>query len=295
MQRSFFEEAYQLAIKEAGGEKYILSAVLHADERNKALSEQHGYDVFHYHLHVVYIPVVDKEIYFKKNNKNPELAGKLCEVIKQVSHSKKWPRFKDELGKWINSYSLLQDRFYEHMQTAGFTDFECGECGSTAEHLTVLEYKTKQEAVRADELGKEIAHKIKWSKQLDRRLTIREKAYADITAVDSLGKKNILGQTTITPEKLKAVGNIIKMEARAQEIIFEQQAKIDGLKKEVGQLKYRLSGYEGKSISDSVRLFTAQQRAPHRMADMIAEIMRSPPEKRRDNRAVTIKKDKPEH
>jgi hypothetical protein len=56
----FFQEAYELAVKEVGGEDYILSAVLHADERNKALSEQYGRDVYHYHLHVVYVPVVEK-------------------------------------------------------------------------------------------------------------------------------------------------------------------------------------------------------------------------------------------
>ena len=152
---SFFEEAYRLAVQEVGGEQYVLSAVMHADERNKALSEELGRDVYHYHLHVVYVPVVQKEIYYRKNNKNPELAGKLKEVITQVSHSKKWPRFKSEDGKWINSYSLLQDRFYEHMKAAGFEGFERGERGSTAEHLSVLEYKTQQEAKRlADKTAK---------------------------------------------------------------------------------------------------------------------------------------------
>jgi len=37
--RDFFAETYQLAMQEAGGEEYVLSAVLHADERNKALSD----------------------------------------------------------------------------------------------------------------------------------------------------------------------------------------------------------------------------------------------------------------
>ena len=60
--KSFFEEAYRCACEEIGGEQYVLSAVMHADERNKALSEQLGFDVFHYHLHVVYVPVVDNEI-----------------------------------------------------------------------------------------------------------------------------------------------------------------------------------------------------------------------------------------
>ena len=30
--------------------------VMHADERNRAMSEALGEDVYHYHLHVVYIP-----------------------------------------------------------------------------------------------------------------------------------------------------------------------------------------------------------------------------------------------
>ena len=75
--KSFYEEAYRCAVEEIGGEQYVLSAVMHADERNKEVSERLGYDVYHYHLHVVYVPVVDKEIYFKKNNKDPEKAGKL--------------------------------------------------------------------------------------------------------------------------------------------------------------------------------------------------------------------------
>ena len=45
--RDFFEEAYRMAVKEAGDERYVLSAVLHADERNRGLSEALGYDVFH--------------------------------------------------------------------------------------------------------------------------------------------------------------------------------------------------------------------------------------------------------
>jgi hypothetical protein len=68
----FFTEAYRLAVQEVGSEDYILSAVLHADERNKALSEQLGYDVYHYHLHIVYVPVVEKREYFRKKKGEPE-------------------------------------------------------------------------------------------------------------------------------------------------------------------------------------------------------------------------------
>ena len=73
-----------------GGEQYILSAVMHADERNRAMSEALGEDVYHYHLHVVYIPVVEKQILWSKRCKDEALRGTVKEVITQVSRSKKW-------------------------------------------------------------------------------------------------------------------------------------------------------------------------------------------------------------
>ncbi|MFV0518244.1 MAG: plasmid recombination protein [Aminipila sp.] len=60
--KEFFTNAYEYAIEKVGGEQYILSAVMHADERHKQLSKELGKDVFHYHLHVTYVPVVKKEI-----------------------------------------------------------------------------------------------------------------------------------------------------------------------------------------------------------------------------------------
>ena len=44
-----------------GGEQYILSAVMHADEINRAMTEALGREVYHYHLHVVYVSVVEKQ------------------------------------------------------------------------------------------------------------------------------------------------------------------------------------------------------------------------------------------
>lgn len=144
----YYEEAFNLAVKEIGGTEYILSAVLHADERNKEVSERLGYDVYHYHLHVVYVPVVEKEILWSKRCKAPALVGTVKEVILQVSHSKKWPMRvpveRDGKVVNVNSYSLLQDRYHEHMTAAGY-EVERGEFGSKRKHLTVDEYKYQQE------------------------------------------------------------------------------------------------------------------------------------------------------
>lgn len=45
--KAFYAEAYKIAVAEVGNEKYILSATMHADERNKGLSEKLGNDVYH--------------------------------------------------------------------------------------------------------------------------------------------------------------------------------------------------------------------------------------------------------
>ena len=88
--KQFYEDAYKAAIEIVGGEQYILSAVMHADERNRAMSEALGQDVFHYHLHVVYVPVVEKQILWSKRCKDKSLVGTVKETIMQVSSSKKW-------------------------------------------------------------------------------------------------------------------------------------------------------------------------------------------------------------
>ena len=87
--KQFYAEAYQAAVKIVGGEQYILSAVMHADEINRAMSEALGQDVYHYHLHVVYVPVVEKQILWSKRCKDKALVGTVKETIMQVSRSKK--------------------------------------------------------------------------------------------------------------------------------------------------------------------------------------------------------------
>lgn len=101
--KRFYADAYKAALKIIGGEDYVLSAVMHADERNSKMSNALGQDVFHYHLHIVYIPVVEKEIRYSKRCKDKALVGKVKEVIHQVSASKKWASVPatDETGKPI--------------------------------------------------------------------------------------------------------------------------------------------------------------------------------------------------
>ena len=167
--KEFFAEAYRCAVGIVGGEQFIVSAVMHADERNRSLSQELGRDVYHFHLHVVYIPVVQKDILWSKRCKDPALRGTVKEQINQISHSKKWrsSRVLDEQGKPLftldgkplleNSYSVLQDIFFDHMEEAGYHGFQRGERGSTAEHLSVLQFKTEKEQERLSGLEEKTA------------------------------------------------------------------------------------------------------------------------------------------
>ena len=162
--KQFYTDAYKSAIEIVGGEQYILSAVMHADERNRAMSDALGQDVYHYHLHVVYLPVVEKQILWSKRCKDETLRGTVKEIIQQVSMSKKWDSKPalDENGTPIlsakgkpvlkKSYSVLQDDFFRYMRDAGYDDVERGERGSSEEHLTVTQFKVQQEQARLAEL-----------------------------------------------------------------------------------------------------------------------------------------------
>ena len=316
--KQFFEEAYRLAVKEAGGEQYILSAVMHADERNKALSEQLGRDVYHYHLHVVYVPVVDKEIKWTKRCKDPALVGTVKEVIKQVSHSKKWPKIKalDEDGNpvlskngkpvLINSYSLLQDRFFEHMQEAGYTDFERGERGSTAEHLSVLDYKIQQERERAAVLDEAIEGKENTAATLDKnvekkkqqlsglqeKVTVTKQEAATFAEIEGMAKKTIGGNYQLSPDNWKRVSRLAKEGVKSRSIIAGLKEQINKLLRKISGLEKSLKKYEGQGITDTMRYYQAQQRAPRRMAEFIADILRKPPEQQKTTDRQTEHKKK---
>jgi hypothetical protein len=263
------------------------------------------------------VPVVQKEIYFKKNNKDPELAGKLKEVITQVSHSKKWPKQKqlDENGEvkrnakgkpiLVNAYSLLQDHFFEHMREAGFLGFERGERGSTAEHLSVLEYKTQQEAERAAALAVVVEEKQEAAATLDQQTAKKKKLLEGIkqktlvakeqattfAEIDSMGEKKYLrGGVSLSAEDGKTVSGLAKEGIISRSSIADLKERAADLAKKIKGLKERLEHYEGKSITDTMRYYEALKRAPQRMREAIADVLRSPPEKQAHGKATPDRK-----
>ena len=269
----FYEEVFRFAQKEYGPEN-ILSAVMHADELNSALTEKLGYPVYHYHLHVVALPVVEKEVRYSKRCKDPELVGKVKEVIHQISHSKKWASQKvmDENGKShiIKSYSLLQDRFFEHMRDAGFEDFERGERGSTAQHLSVTEFKVKQEQQRLaditdeklatidalDRLAEEEIQKQEALTKLEQQAKKAEKKlYAVVPVVqdaETFARNNISYFEDLIPEAGALESAKSYREHKIMPLVQKLKEKLLGLYRTILDLKKRLESLQ-KRLSKAER------------------------------------------
>ena len=229
--KQFYADAYKAAVQIVGGEQYILSAVMHADEINRAMTEALGREVYHYHLHVVYVPVVEKQILWSKRCKDKALIGTVKESVMQVSRSKKWASkpLLDDAGKPVlqkngkpvlkKSYSILQDDFFNYMRNAGYTDVERGERGSTEEHLTVTQFKVQREQERLDSLTAQIDQKEQHLTQTSKTLSKKEKELAAVQKkaavtkdalihaqdVESLGKRTLLGNYSLTEDELSAL------------------------------------------------------------------------------------------
>ena len=229
--KQFYADAYKAAVQIVGGEQYVLSAVMHADEINRAMTEALGREVYHYHLHVVYVPVVEKQVLWSKRCKDKALVGTVKETVMQISRSKKWASkpLMDESGKPVlqkngkpvlkKSYSILQDDFFNYMRAAGYTDVERGERGSTEEHLTVTQFKVQREQERLDSLTAQIDQKEQHLTQTRKTLSKKEKELAAVQKkaavtkdalihaqdVESLGKRTLLGNYSLTEDELSTL------------------------------------------------------------------------------------------
>lgn len=290
--KRFYKDAYKAAIEIVGGEQYILSAVMHADERNRAMSEALGQDVFHYHLHVVYIPVVEKQILWSKRCKDKSLVGTVKETIMQVSSSKKWlskPAL-DEQGAPIlqkngkpvlrKSYSVLQDDFFQAMRNAGYTDVERGERGSSEEHLTVTQFKVLKERERLTELTEHTARKSKEAAALDQKIERVQKQQLAVESVEKIEPKSVPLSSKVMLDRSeyeslataakkyviqeKKERHLQKMLDAANKLISELTSKVTALTAELveyksvrGKLHTNELEHENRKLRDKLRGYEA--------------------------------------
>ena len=288
--KQFYEDAYQAAVQIVGGEQYILSAVMHADEINRAMTEALGREVYHYHLHVVYVPVVEKQILWSKRCKDKALVGTVKETVMQVSRSKKWASkpLLDDAGKPVlqksgkpvlkKSYSVLQDDFFNYMRNAGYTDMERGERGSTEEHLTVTQFKVRREQERLDTLTAQADQQKQSLAAIQKKSTLTKNALIHAQDVATLGKKTLLGNYSLTEEEFSqlksqaAHGFMVDVENRQlkQQLSAAQQNSINW------QTRYRNLRNEVQPYLDAMR------HAPERVRYFFENLLAQKPERTAD-------------
>lgn len=276
--KQFYTDAYKASIKIVGGEQYILSAVMHADERNRAMSEALGQDVYHYHLHVVYIPVVEKQIKWSTRCKDKSLVGTVKETIMQVSSSKKWLSqpavdktgvpLLTKSGKPVlrKSYSVLQDDFYNAMRDAGYDDVERGERGSSEEHLTVTQFKVEQEQARLTKLVERSDQKEQQAAALDKKIAKIQKQQTAIDAVDQIEAKALPLSSKVILERSEYESLAVaakkyvaqeKKESLLQKALDAAHKMIAGLEAKVAALTKELSEY--KSVRNKLNTAGLEQ------------------------------------
>lgn len=254
--KQFYHDAYQAAIKIVGGEQYILSAVMHADERNRAMSEALGKDVYHYHLHVVYAPVVEKQILWTKRCKDKSLVGKVKETIMQVSMSKKWiskPAIDEMTGKPLltsggkpvlkKSYSVLQDDLLNHMKAAGFTDIERGERGSSDEHLTVTQFKAEREQERLADLTEKAEQKAQEAASLEKKIEKIQKQQIAVQSVEQIEAKPVPLSSKVMLERseYEALSTAAKKHITQEKKESKLQRALDAANKLIAELKAKVA------------------------------------------------------
>ena len=307
--KQFYADAYKAAVQIVGGAQYVLSAVMHADEINRAMAEALGREVYHYHLHVVYVPVVKKQILWSKRCKDKALIGTVKETVMQVSRSKKWASkpLLDDAGKPVlqkngkpvlkKSYSILQDDFFNYMRAAGYTDVERGERGSTEEHLTVTQFKVQREQERLDSLTAQIDQKEQHLTQTNKNLSKTEKELAAIQKkaavtkdalihaqdMESLGKRTLLGNYSLTEDELSA----LKKQAAHGYVVDVENRQ---LKQQLAAAKRDCAEWQARYLdlrNDVQPYLNALRHAPERVCNFFENLLSQKPE-----RTASIPKDR---
>lgn len=99
------------------------------------------------------------------------------------------------------SYSVLQDDFYNAMRSAGYTDVERGERGSSEEHLTVTQFKVEKEQERLAALTQQTQQKKQEVSTLEKKVAKIQKQKVDMDAVDKIEAKPKMLSSKVTLER----------------------------------------------------------------------------------------------
>ncbi len=211
--RRFFEDAYDFVTAKVGGEQYILSAVVHMDEATP-------------HMHVAFIPVINGK----------DRKGNPC---KRINCSEFW--------KGRDSYSRLQDEYYDFITSRGY-DLERGEKGSTAEHLSVAEYKLKKTEEQLAATTEQLAEiknieEVKTTNLPLNTVAIKRDDFEMLSAT----AKNYVGAKNAEAENVQLKAECLSLRNENEELKSER----DNLSGQLHQLEYEYGRFY-ETVADDI-------------------------------------------
>ncbi len=241
-------------------------------------------------------------------------------MIRQVSHSKKWKNSPvlDEQGQpvfsakgkpqYVKSYSILQDQLFEHMTAAGFTDFQRGERGSTAEHLESLDYQIKKDTERLAQGEEKIASGEERLTEIElateaataklQKVQLRygqdHKAYLTFGELEGLGKKGLTGKYSLEQKDYRDLVAMAKEGiasrgeiSRLKDTISQNQRRISSLSRSVSTLEDKLADIMAKydRLVEMTRSYVeAVQRFPEVVKSFIEKLL--PPKEHKQEQEI---------
>ncbi len=178
------------------------------------------------HMHVAFIPVINGK----------DRKGNPC---KRINCSEFW--------KGRDSYSRLQDEYYDFITSRGY-DLERGEKGSTAEHLSVAEYKLKKTEEQLAETTEQFAEiknieEVKTANLPLNTVAIKKDDFERLSAA----AKNYVGAKNAETENVQLKAERLSLRNENEKLKSER----DNLSGQLHQLEYEYGRFY-ETVADDV-------------------------------------------
>ena len=138
---------------------------------------------------------------------------------------------------------------------------ERGERGSSEEHLTVTQFKVQQEQARLESIEDTIDRRKQTLEKYNEKIREQKGAAASFHEIDSIGKKTISGNISMTPQDAQFLKELAKEGVASRGLIGDLKNKVETLKRDVSVWKRK---YE-KLQEQTKDFMAALKRAPRKV------------------------------
>ena len=163
----------------------------------------------------------------------------------------------------VPSYSILQDQFYEHMQAAGFKNFDRGVRGSTAQNKTNARFQAEQDKKRLEAIQEKI-------EQANEELSTILPVKASAELIDNMGKKTLTGKIQMSGEDYTYLTNLAKECLVNRRDIYFLESSLRGYKSKLAEVRAELTELKSKCKP----FLEALSLAPKKVMEFIERIIK---------------------